>query len=215
MTRLLILGCGEFAVETLDIAEAAGAFETLGFVESLTRPPPGHRHAGLPVFWIDDLPSPPGQAALVAAVGNPLERRTFVHAMQGRGYAFTSIVHPSAIISARAVVQEGSILHAGSIVSSHTTIGPHVIVNRGALIGHDVRVAAFATIGPGANVAGGVTIGACAYLGVGAVVSDHLSVGEESVVGAGAVVTRPVPPNVVVAGVPARVVQTGVIGLPR
>jgi sugar O-acyltransferase (sialic acid O-acetyltransferase NeuD family) len=215
MTRLLILGCGEFAVEALDIAEAAGTFETLGFVESLKRPAAGQRHAERPVFWVDELPYAPGECTLVAAVGNTIERRTFVHAMQARGYAFAAIIHPSAVISPRAVVQAGSIVHAGAIVASNAMLGPHVIVNRGALIGHDVRIDAFATIGPGANVAGGVTIGACAYLGIGAVVSDHLPIGEESVVGAGAVVTRPVPPNVVVAGVPARVVQTGVAGLPR
>jgi sugar O-acyltransferase (sialic acid O-acetyltransferase NeuD family) len=209
MTRLLILGCGEFAVEVLDIADAAGHFETLGFVESLVRPPSGRRHAGLPVFWLDDLPYAPGECALVAAIGRGTERREFVQTMQARGYRFATLVHPSAFVSGRAAVEDGAIVNAGAVISANAAIGPHVIVNRGALIGHDVHVAPFVTIGPGANVAGAVTIGACAYIGIGAVISDHLQVGDASMVGAGAVVTRSVPPNVVVAGVPARVIQTG------
>jgi sugar O-acyltransferase (sialic acid O-acetyltransferase NeuD family) len=215
MTPLLVLGCGEFAIEVLDIAEAAGGFEPVGFVESLTPPPAGRRHGGLAVFWADDLPLAPDRCVLVAGIGHSIDRRTFVGEMQVRGYSFVSVVHPSAVISPRAAVHSGSIVHANAVVSSNAVIASHVIVNRGALVGHDARIGAFATIGPGANVAGGATIGVCAYLGIGAIVSDHLSVGKESVVGAGAVVTRPVPDNVLVAGVPARVLQTGVVGLPR
>jgi virginiamycin A acetyltransferase len=50
-----------------------------------------------------------------------------------------------------------------------------------------------------------VTIGRGAWIGSAAVVMAD--VGHDSVVGAGAVVTRPVPPLVVAAGVPARVIR--------
>lgn len=50
-----------------------------------------------------------------------------------------------------------------------------------------------------------VTVGAGAWIGSAAVVMAD--VGHDSVVGAGSVVTRPVPPLVTVAGVPARVVR--------
>jgi virginiamycin A acetyltransferase len=50
-----------------------------------------------------------------------------------------------------------------------------------------------------------VRVGAGAWIGSVAVVMAD--VGHDSVVGAGAVVTRPVPPLVMVAGVPARVIR--------
>jgi acetyltransferase-like isoleucine patch superfamily enzyme len=46
-----------------------------------------------------------------------------------------------------------------------------------------------------------------AWIGDSAIVCKGVRVGENSIVGAGAVVTRDVPPNVVVAGNPARVVK--------
>lgn len=46
------------------------------------------------------------------------------------------------------------------------------------------------------------------YLGAGSIVLPGVTVGERAVVAAGAVVTRDVPPNVVVGGVPARVIRT-------
>jgi|SRR5579862_5688042 len=50
-----------------------------------------------------------------------------------------------------------------------------------------------------------VTIGAGAWIGSTAVVMAD--VGANSVVGAGAVVTEPIPPSVIAAGVPARVIR--------
>jgi virginiamycin A acetyltransferase len=50
-----------------------------------------------------------------------------------------------------------------------------------------------------------VTIGAGAWIGSAAVVMAD--VGENTVVGAGAVVTKPLPPQVIAAGVPAKVIR--------
>ena len=46
-----------------------------------------------------------------------------------------------------------------------------------------------------------------AWIGAGATICPGVTVGENSVVGAGSVVTKDVPANVVVAGVPAKVVK--------
>lgn len=209
---LLILGDGTFALETLDIAEAAGGFQPLGFVNSFERPGPGARHAGLPVFWVDDMPFEPDDCHLVAGIVST-RRRGFIEIMLARGFQFASVVHPSAVISRRAHVSDGCVISAGVVISSNTTIESHVILNRGCLIGHDNLIGPFCTVGPGANLAGGIEVGAGSYIGVGAVIRDHLAIGSEAVVGAGAAVVKPVPPNAMVVGVPARVIKTDVKGL--
>ncbi len=53
-----------------------------------------------------------------------------------------------------------------------------------------------------------IVIGDNVWLGGGAIICPGVSVGENSVVAAGAVVTKDVPANVVVAGVPAKVIRT-------
>lgn len=52
-----------------------------------------------------------------------------------------------------------------------------------------------------------VRIGDNVWIGMGAIILKGVTIGENSVVGAGAVVSRDVPPDVVVAGNPARVVK--------
>lgn len=53
-----------------------------------------------------------------------------------------------------------------------------------------------------------IVVGDNVWLGGGVVVLPGVTIGENSVVGAGAVVTRDIPSNVVVAGVPARVIRS-------
>ncbi|MCC0638407.1 hypothetical protein [Clostridioides sp. ES-S-0001-02] len=47
-----------------------------------------------------------------------------------------------------------------------------------------------------------------AWLSVGAMIMPGITVSENTVVSAGAVVTNDVPPNTVVAGIPAKIIKT-------
>lgn len=208
---LLVLGTREFAVEIADVAEQAG-YHVAGFVENWERERCAEQLEGRPVHWIDDVGELAATHVAVCALGTT-RRSEFVAQAEERGLRFATIVHPSAQVSGKSSVGEGSIVGVGSVVGAHTRLGRHVIVNRGCLVGHHTVVGDFASIMAGANVAGSCRIGEQTYVGMGAVVLDHVSIGSGSVVGAGAVVTRDVPDNVQVVGVPARVVKEEVRGL--
>jgi hypothetical protein len=103
-----ILGDGRFAVEALEIAEAAGSFTPLGFVNSLVRPDPGTTLEGLPVFWVDDVPFGPAECEVVCAIVTT-KRRPFIELMLSRGHRFASLVHPFSNVSRRSHIGDGCI----------------------------------------------------------------------------------------------------------
>ena len=54
----------------------------------------------------------------------------------------------------------------------------------------------------------GITrIGNNVFVGVNAIILPNVTIGDNSIIGAGSVVTKDVPPNVVVAGNPARIIR--------
>jgi acetyltransferase-like isoleucine patch superfamily enzyme len=129
--------------------------------------------------------------------------------------------HVLAACAPSAVIGFGTIFSSASArVGARAYIGPHCTLGF-VWIEDDVLIAAGAQIPSGrhTHAIGGnqpirdqggrpqqVTIGKGSWIGNNAVVMAD--VGANTVVGAGAVVTKALPPNVVAAGVPARVIRT-------
>ena len=129
-------------------------------------------------------------------------------------------------------VGEGSFVGRGSILSCKngdirlgdgTNIGFHCEVVSGSEVrfgsgcllaaytyvvgvGHDFEDADCSVLEQ-AHVAKGVVLGNDVWLGAGVKVMDGIEIGSGTVVGANAVVTKALPPRVVAAGVPAKVLR--------
>ncbi|MBY8977768.1 acetyltransferase [Rhodobacteraceae bacterium NNCM2] len=202
---LVVLGARSQAPVIADWVGDLPGVEITHFVENHDRDRCGGTILDRPVIWVDTLREMTGTHAGFCAFGSP-QRRHFIEVAAGFGLPFVTPVHPSAVLSRRSEVGEGTIVSPGVIMAGFSRIGRHVLVNRGALIGHDVRIGDYVTIGPGSNIAGFCEIGAMTYIGMGAKILDRIKVGENCVIGAGAVVTRDVPDNTKVIGVPARAV---------
>lgn len=203
--RVVILGAGLFAEEVADLLSQMGGYELLGFVEGLDRDRCDRPLLGLPVHWIDAMPSTLGSCKAVCAVGSP-KRKTFIEQAMALGLEFCTVVHPRAQISPTTTLGEGCLVCPGVTIASHSRIERHTIVNRGSLIGHHARIGEYVTLSPGVNIAGKTAIGPSTVVGMGAIILDGISIGSHCLIGAGAVVTRDVPDNVRALGVPARVV---------
>lgn len=208
---LLILGTRTFAEEVADLAAAIPGMRVAGFVENMESERCRQLLEGLPIYWIDEVGSLADSHRAVCALSTTFRSR-FVEQAAQKGLAFATLVHPTAVVSKRSTVGEGSILNAACVVGAHSVLGSHVIVNRGALIGHHTTIGRFSSIQPGANIAGACSVGEAAYIGMGAIVLDHIVIGAHAVVGAGAVVTRDVPDHAQVMGIPARVVKENIEG---
>jgi len=208
---LLILGTRTLAVEIADVAADIPGVQVAGFVENLNRQRCQEKLEDLPILWVDDVASLAQSHSAVCGLATT-HRSRFVAQIAAYGMPFATVIHPSARISAKSTVGEGSILSVGVIVAARTHLGRYVLVNRGALIGHHTDIGDYVTVQPGANIAGACSIGEATYIGMGAIVIDHITIGAHSVVGAGAVVTADIPDHVLVVGVPARIVKENIAG---
>jgi acetyltransferase-like isoleucine patch superfamily enzyme len=88
-------------------------------------------------------------------------------------------------------------------------IGDNVTITSGVTFQtHDGGVGLFRKEYPGINVFGRIKVGNNVFIGQDAMIMFGVTIGDNVVIGARSVVTKNVPSNVVVAGVPARIIRT-------
>src|SRR5690606_27900335 len=113
---------------------------------------------------------------------------------------------------ARIEIGAGCFLNRGTMLAALESIeiGDHVMFANGCFVGDsdhryddpDVPIThqGFVPRGP-------VRIGSNCWFGVNCVVTGGVTIGDRAVIGANSVVTRDVPPGVIAAGAPARVIR--------
>ena len=134
----------------------------------------------------------------IVSIGDCVLRKKVVSSIQ-MGHYLTAI-HPSAIISPKSVIGEGSVVMQGAIIQSCAFLGRHCIVNTGASVGHDVRLGDFVHVAPHATLAGGVEVGEGSWIGAGTVVKQGIHIGKWCMIGVGSVVVDDIPDGVVAFG---------------
>jgi sugar O-acyltransferase (sialic acid O-acetyltransferase NeuD family) len=218
--RVVVVGASGFGRECLDVLEAMAAagspVEVAGVVDD---DPSEHNRELLAargvayMGTIEEWLAGGLDAGYVLGVGSPLVRRLLAAQLEEAGARPFTVIHPSALLGARADVGEGSVVCAGAIISTNVRLGRHVHVNPNATIGHDADVQNFVSVNPGAVISGGVSIGQGTLVGASATILQNLSVGQGTIIGAGSVVTKNVPASVIAKGVPSSWVirsETGV-----
>ena len=131
---------------------------------------------------------------IIISVGANSIRKKISEKLTGE---FGSAIHPSAIISPTAKINEGTVVMQGAIIQSDAIIGKHCIINTSTSIDHECIIGDFAHISPGAILCGNVSIGEGSWIGAGTTIIPGVKIGRWSIIGAGSVVTRDIPDGAV------------------
>ena len=203
MNKLVILGAGGHALVAADCALLVG-YDEICFLD---QSPDWANQQNLPfrcVGTCDSFADQPADVEFHVAFGAGKMRADWIEKIRNAGRKLATLIHPSAIVSKFATIEEGSIVCAQAVVNAAARIGRGVIVNTSASVDHHCEIGDFAHICPGARLGGSVVIGSAAWVGIGSSIIQTVRVGEHATIGAGAAVVRDVAPNTTVVGVPAR-----------
>ena len=211
MSKLVILGAGGIAIVAADIAICQG-YDVVGFLDDNPEKR-GTLLCGAPVFgdfnMLSELRQLVPQVAI--AFSNCHRRLDVAHRARSHGYSLPNLIHPSAVISQFASLEQGSIIMPGVIVNSGAHIGSNTILNTAASIDHECRIGDGVHVGPGARLAGLVTVGNSTWIGIGSVIRESIHIGNDVLLGAGSLVLKSIPDNVVAYGSPASVIRANVV----
>jgi len=114
--------------------------------------------------------------------------------------------------TARITIGAGTFLNRNVMLAAQEeiTIGDHVMFANGCFVGdasHRYDDPDLPITWQGFTTKGPVRIGSNCWFGVGSVVTSGVTVGDRCVIGANSVVTADLPPGVIAAGAPARVIR--------
>ena len=139
---------------------------------------------------------------------NNLRRLSQINSVKKNDLQLVSAIHPSAIVSPDAKIDDGVWINAGCFIGYKAEIRSGVILNTGVQIDHHNILEECCQIDPGVVMAGNVVIRQCCQIHTGAILINRVVIGENSIVGAGSVVLRDVPSNCTVVGNPARLLKS-------
>jgi sugar O-acyltransferase (sialic acid O-acetyltransferase NeuD family) len=205
--QVVIVGAGGFGREVLQyVRDSYGhdpAYRVRGFLDD---DPPDLAAYGLAVPVMSDIDGyrPDPDDRVVIAIGRPDVRAEVAQTLAARGARFLRVVHPLAYVSDAADVGDGCIVAPFASIGAHARLGDHSVLTFYASIGHDAVVGRCCALSPHSVTNGGSRIGDRAFLGAHAVVNPLQTVGDDAQVAAGAAVYRPVPPNALASGNPAK-----------
>jgi len=205
----LVVGAGAQGRITLELLRAAAPGEEALLVDD------DPALAGATVAGVAVVPRAevaarldPSRARAIVAIGDNRTRLRLAGELEAAGFAFGTLVHPSAVVLPSATLGRGAVVAPGAVVQSGAVVGDHVLVNTGAIVEHDCTLGDHAHVATGAVLSGGVIVGEGVHVGAGAVIRQGIHIGAGATVAAGAVVIEDVAAGATVGGVPARMLVT-------
>src|ERR1035438_7755435 len=142
MGDLVLWGASGHGKVVLDVARAMGGFKTISFVDDACDGA-DRIFCDCQVFgasqYLQLLKSNGCSQYLVSIGKNEMRAACFQKALE-HGLLPATLVHPSAVISESARLEDGTVVMARVVINAGAQIGKNCIVNTAAVVEHDCRV---------------------------------------------------------------------------
>ena len=139
---------------------------------------------------------------LYLAIGDPKIRLKLL--VKFKDFNFFSMIHPSVILSKKAIVGKGVTISPNCIISPNVTIGNFNNLNCGVFLHHDTIIGDNNTFSPGVKILGNCQIGNSNIFGANACVKQKTKIGNFNLIGASSFVQKNIKDKLKVGGVPAK-----------
>lgn len=146
MSKLLILGAGQYGEVAREIAKSMRDFDTISFLDDNSTTAMGS---------LSDYDKYSDEYDMaIAAIGSSEIRAELIAKLETAGYAVPILIHPRAYVAPSAVIEKGSFIEPMAIVHTDVRVGAGCIISAGTIINHN------AVIGNGCHLNCGTIIGA-------------------------------------------------------
>lgn len=206
--KIIIIGAGGHAKVVIDIIELQSNYEIIGIIaqeDEKKKELFGYKiYKGdkyLLTFYNKGIKN------IAIGIGgyksNSLRKKIF-NKVQKIGFNIPALIHPKAIVSSTAKIDDGSVIFAGVILNPEVQIRKNSIIATGSSIDHETIIEDHVL------VSAGVTVGACTLIkeevlvALGAKIISGVEIGSKALIASGAVVVNNINPETIVFGVPAR-----------
>ena len=160
--------------------------------------------------WEYPVTKPPARINVIEpmliSIGVNTTRKKVVERL-GDAIRYGKAIHPSAVISRRATIGDGTVVMAGVTINPDVKIGKHCIINTSASVDHDCVLEDYVHISPKATLSGDVFVGEGTHIGSGASAIQGVRIGKWCRIGAGTVIIRDIPDYATAVGNPARIIE--------
>lgn len=118
---------------------------------------------------------------------------------------FIQLIHPTAVVPEKySHIGRGVVMAPLAQVGPNSVISDNCTMHANSYVGHSSFLERFVVVANNASIGARVVVERGVHIGSNASIREGVRIGEFSLIGMGSVVLEDVPPNTVVAGVPAR-----------
>lgn len=209
--EIYVLGIGHNSIVYIDLLEQLGY--TIKGLYHYNSELTGEFYYGYQILGsFDDLYSIGDFSGMnfTLSMGDNRIRMSVFENLISMGGNIPTLIHPKADVSKYAQLGEGVVIHSNAVVHPGVILGNNTVISCNSTLIHQSKLGNHCYVAGNALIGAYAQVGNQVFIGLSAVIiSDKVkSIGDNTVIGAGAVVSSSVEANVVVAGVPARVIRT-------